>query len=277
MYGIEAFEAFEQLTVAMQELKKFEEDLSFLNSHLPRYPKGVSVNHSEVTSQDTFLSNPGYVAPFLYDAVIAIGLAACNLTSQREKLTSQDLYQAFVKTEFEGASGSVEFAVATGSRTPNSTLYSLSNFVIDDNTDGNVTFKKEEIYLFTSSQLEYHSAYIFADGTNVTPPPDLPPHELDRNHLSIPCLAVGLLLSAIIIALSISFGLWTYRNRAVQVVRASQPIFLYIISSGTLLMGSSIIPMSICDEWVSSKGADAACMAFPWLFMVGWSLTFSAL
>ena len=42
-------------------------------------------------------------------------------------------------------------------------------------------------------------------------------------------------------------------------------------------MGSAIIPMSIDEGWTSKEGADAACMAFPWLFFIGWSLTFSAL
>ena len=273
MYGIDAFD---HLTLAMQELKKFQEDLSFLNSHLPIYPEGASVNHSEVTSQDTFLANPGYVAPFVYDAVIALGLAACNLTSKRENFTGQDLYQAFVETEFEGASGSVEFIVATGSRTLNSTLYSLTNFVIDDNTDGEVKFKRVETHLYKSNRWENHYAFIFSDGTHVIPP-ELPPLEYNPNYLSIPVKAAGLLLCAIIIALSISFGLWTYHNRGVQAVRASQPIFLYVISSGTLLMGSAIIPMSIDEGWTSKEGADAACMAFPWLFFIGWSLTFSAL
>ena len=252
------------------------DDLSFLNAHLPRYPEGGSVDHSDVTSQDTFLSNPGYAAPFLYDAVIALGLAACSLTPKPERFTSQDLYQAFVETEFEGSSGSVKFSNVTGSRTPQSALFSLSNFVIDNNSDGEVKFKKVETHLFTSNQWEIYSAYIFADGTPVIPP-DLPALEHDPNHLNTPIKVVGLLLCAIIITMSIAFCLWTYHNRKVQVIRSSQPIFLYVISSGTLLMGSAIIPLTIDKGWASKEGADAACMATPWLFFIGWSLTFSAL
>jgi hypothetical protein len=161
------------------------------------------------------------VAPFLYDAVIALGLAACNLVLN---FTGQDLYQAFVETEFEGALGSVDFINETGSRTPQSALYSLSNFVINDYTNNVVILKKVKTNLFKSNQWENHSAFIFADGTSINPP-CLPALEYDPNHLSTPIQVVGLLLCAIIITILVTFGLWTYCNQGVQVVRASQPFF----------------------------------------------------
>jgi hypothetical protein len=39
-----------------------------------------------------------------------------------------------------------------------------------------------------------------------------------------------------------------------------------------VVVGMAIIPLSI-----DQKGADAACMSFPWLLTIGFSLTFSAL
>jgi hypothetical protein len=39
-----------------------------------------------------------------------------------------------------------------------------------------------------------------------------------------------------------------------------------------VLEGLAIIPLSI-----DQRGADAACMALPWLLAIGFSLTFSAL
>jgi hypothetical protein len=272
--GVVGMEGVDGLTLAMQELRN-DDDLSFLNAHLPRYAEGGSVNHSEVTSQATFLSDTGYAAPFLYDAVIALGLAACSLTSKPENFTGQDLYQAFVETEFEGASGSVKFINTTGSRTTESTFFSLSNFVVDNDSDGKVTFKKVESILSISNQSEIDAAYIFANGTSIIPP-DLPAPEYDPNYIHTLLKVFGLLLCTIIMTMSIAFCLWTYRNRKVQVVVKSQPIFLYIISLGTLLMGSAIIPLTIDDGWLS-QGADAACMATPWLISIGWSLTFSAL
>ena len=42
-------------------------------------------------------------------------------------------------------------------------------------------------------------------------------------------------------------------------------------------MGSAIIPLSLDDEVLSQRGASMACMAVPWLFSVGYVLSFTAL
>jgi ABC-type sugar transport system substrate-binding protein len=91
-------------------------------------------------------------------------------------------------------------------------------------------------------------------------------------------------LFGIIALLSISFACWSIRRRKHRVVRASQPEFLVLICVGCFIMGSSLIPLTIDDS--SSDGdittddtqsADIACQAFPWLFSIGFTLTFSAL
>jgi gamma-aminobutyric acid type B receptor len=42
-------------------------------------------------------------------------------------------------------------------------------------------------------------------------------------------------------------------------------------------MASAILPMSIDDSVASELGCDIACMSFPWLFSMGFAMTFSAL
>lgn len=42
-------------------------------------------------------------------------------------------------------------------------------------------------------------------------------------------------------------------------------------------MASAIIPMSIDDSAASERGCDVACMSVPWLFSMGFAMTFSAL
>ena len=80
-----------------------------------------------------------------------------------------------------------------------------------------------------------------------------------------------------IIFLSVAFTLWTKKKENLRVVKSAQPIFLYIITAGTLLMGSAIIPLSLDPGVVSLEGASRACIAMPWLLACGFSLTFSAL
>lgn len=89
-------------------------------------------------------------------------------------------------------------------------------------------------------------------------------------------LAFGLSLCGLVIVTSIFWMIWTLRYRDKVVVKASQPIFLFQICVGTLIITSAIIPMSM-QEPISKRGLDIACMATPWLISMGFVTTFSAL
>ena len=58
---------------------------------------------------------------------------------------------------------------------------------------------------------------------------------------------------------------------------SSQPLFLVLVSLGSFVMVSAIIPLSY-DETVSSDISvlDSACMAGPWLYIIGAVIAFSA-
>ena len=117
-------------------------------------------------------------------------------------------------------------------------------------------------------------------GTNlidmVRVPLDLPPIDFDYNYLGN-VVILGYMAFALIALLSIGAAVWTYVNRSKYVVRASQPIFLYIICFGTLIFASTIILMGIDDEKHSPVTVDCVCTALPWLFNIGFVLIFSAL
>mmetsp|Transcript_18898 Transcript_18898/g.28745 ORF Transcript_18898/g.28745 Transcript_18898/m.28745 type:complete len:910 (+) Transcript_18898:15-2744(+) len=73
---------------------------------------------------------------------------------------------------------------------------------------------------------------------------------------------------------------WTFYYRKNHLVKVSQPMFLGLLIFGSVISSLSIIPMSVetlyrdADDiaWV-----DAACMAFPWLWGLGFSISYSAL
>ena len=102
------------------------------------------------------------------------------------------------------------------------------------------------------------------------------PKEVNYNYLTA-IRPVGLAFAGLIIVGSIACVLWTWRRRKGKVVRASQPFFLVMICVGTLIMGSSIIPLSIDDSIATETGCTKACIAFPWLLSIGFSTIFSAL
>jgi len=274
---------YDKFFAAMQNLRN-EQDLAFIDSHLPWASdyvlnNEIPVNHSKITDSDRFLYWPGYVGPFLYDATVAIGMAACSASSSSgvTNVTGEEMFQNFIGMEFEGASYNVKFE-DTGTRTADSALFSLTNFVLDEETaEEEMQFLRVKTDIWgNGTWYNVKVPFVFNDGST-TPPADLPPITVDQNHLSKGFRAVGGILCAIIVCMSIGFGVWTFKNRAVQVIRASQPIFLYIIAVGTLLFGISIIPLSVDRGVGNEKGASIACMAVPWFIAMGFSLIFSAL
>ncbi len=101
--------------------------------------------------------------------------------------------------------------------------------------------------------------------------------EYNFNHLGNGIIAYGYAIAAWTLFAALVCGIWTYRNSATSVVRASQPFFLILISVGVFVFGASIIPMAMDDGHFSVDACNKACMAIPWLGAMGWSILFSAM
>ena len=86
----------------------------------------------------------------------------------------------------------------------------------------------------------------------------------------------GFILSSIVMITSIICVVWVILNAENPIVKAAQPIFLHILSFGTFVMGISILPLSVDDSLASDAACDVACMMLPWLFFLGFSISFSA-
>ena len=104
----------------------------------------------------------------------------------------------------------------------------------------------------------------------------LPFLNVDMNYLG-DLVIVGYVFFGIIATLAVGFILWATIFRLDFVVRAAQPFFLVMICIGTLILASTIFPLSIDDENHSQSETDAACMAVPWCLSFGFAITFSAL
>ncbi|KAL7477242.1 hypothetical protein ACHAW6_003055 [Cyclotella cf. meneghiniana] len=100
--------------------------------------------------------------------------------------------------------------------------------------------------------------------------------EENFNHLGA-IRAVGFTFMTLAMALAVTFIIWTHRNKKHRIVQKSQPVFLDLICTGTIMMASCIVPLSIDDSIASFRGCDIACMSTPWLLMMGFGITLSAL
>ena len=88
---------------------------------------------------------------------------------------------------------------------------------------------------------------------------------------------VGFALSLVVGLSALFFTSWVLRNRELRIVRTLQPAFLVTISTGTLIMGLTMIPLSIDDEIAPDRGCSIACMSRPWLLSMGFTVAMSAL
>jgi len=225
-------------------------------------------------------------AVFTYDSAIGMGLAACELYEQKGDayFNGEELFNGFVSQSFEGASGKINIDPETTSRDPKSAFFVLYNSNGEPDGEGGTIFNVKTVAHsapnLESSNVHWVSyndqAYIYSDGTSIAPDA-LPPAEVDLNQLTIGIRVIGLTIAAIIFALALFFGVWTKRNCKERVVKASQPEFLYMICGGAIILGSTIIPLSIDDSVATISGCDRACLSIPWLFNFGFITMFSAL
>jgi len=118
-------------------------------------------------------------------------------------------------------------------------------------------------------------------GTNVLEhiqiPLVLPPLQVDDNKLG-GWVAIGYTLFGIVVLTVAASLYWTITNRQVRVVKIAQPEFLMMLSVGTLVIASSLVPLSIDDSspnFTAQRGR-ITCMSVPWLLCLGFTIAFSA-
>ena len=270
--GVPGIPIYDKFIETMKNLNN-PQDVQYIQEKHPLYPEEPDYEPLEVNN--TFFNGIDETAAFLYDSTIALGLAACNATQPGTYFDGPTHFQAVLNTTFEGATGMVQLDPVTGTRIATSARFTLLNFVENaTNESDQVTFSTVETDVFKDGAWVKLQPVVFNDGST-TPHPDLPEVTVDMNYIGTGWRAAGLTMAGLILLLSIGWAVWTRRNHTKRVVRASQPLFLYMICAGCFLMGSSIFPLSVDDEIAS--GCDIACVAFPWIFSFGWIFSFSAL
>ena len=267
--------AFDKFHTSMRELKRSDDDLEYIGSTFPTYDDGWSYPMESFKEDMRALD---FSDPMLYDTVVAYGLAACDATKPEVYFTGTDLYEQMMQTSFEGATGTVQLDPKTGTRIPETAIFAITNVVKNDELNGNgmVTFSSDVTDVFQNGSWTNIKPYIYNDGTSETPE-SLPVIEVDNNYVELGLRAFCLSTGTIVMIVSACFAGWTQVNRERRVVRASQPIFLHLITAGTMLMGASLTLLTVDDHRISEHGCDIACIVFPWLFVNGFGIAFAAL
>jgi hypothetical protein len=275
--GVPGIELYDLFLESMLDLDN-PEDIEVVQSKHPSYLKEADYEPLQIEDDpEFFLKAAVGVVPFLYDATIALGLAACNATRDGQFFNGTTHFETFKTTTFEGASGTNVYDNQTGTRVASSARFTLLNFVEDQLEEGQtIRLHAVESDVFRDGKWIQVEQLVFNDGSTV-PPSDLPDAHEDDNYIGAALRGIGLGMAGLILFVSIGFTLWTAMNRNSRVVKASQPVFLCMITVGCFLMGSSLIFLSFDDEVVSTNACSAFCVVIPWLVFMGWILAFSAL
>jgi len=238
----------------------------------------------------------GSIAPtagsvFVYDSVMALGLAACGLLKDgKGQIEGTDLFAAFLRQNFEGASGRVVIDAATHSRDAVSAFFVLYN-ANGQTVDGVTTFAVNTASHTVAASADTESAaadpdaaagtsilwvdmnatsFVYADGTATFPPPP----EGDKNLIPRGLLIAGYVLFAVAAFAIIVCGVWLYLHRLKRQVKHRQPPLLGLVLLGCLISTSTILALA---QESSGDGPVPACMVSPWLYSVGFCLTFATL
>ena len=230
-----------------------------------------------------FSDVPGPFALLNYDTVIALAFAACDVAQNNKTFDGKTFYESFLSTSFQGPYGKVTIDKETGSRCYSTMPYSISNFIANPaDENGMVSFQLQTTDVYKESKdnldiLEWKKlkAFMFAGGASEQPNV-FPLQEIIIDNISTGVRIFGLTLCGISLLLSIGFTIWTLIHRNNEIVKASQPIFLGMLCFGSLLLGLSIIPLSLQDP-IQQEILDAACASTPWLVSFGFIVAFSAL
>jgi hypothetical protein len=219
-----------------------------LHALLPHYQDPAYADALSFLNDTSFL-NPltdGRV-PFTYEATIMLGMAACqaftNITTNANEesflhLDGKRFFDTLVNNiSFEGMSGLVILDPTTGSRVSNTTLFRLVNMVVEDGiNDDTVRLIPVNSMIYNEGYWNAVEPYIYNDGTT-QPPSDIPPTQVQLNFISPYTRAIACIFFFLIVIAALYFWTWTCKKRNSRIVRASQPVFLYLVCVGNIILG----------------------------------------
>jgi hypothetical protein len=142
--GVPEYDTFVQ---EWEKLGDNPDTLSYINSKQPPPPEGRELIVFNRT-KDWFYKKSSHVALYSYDAVIGMGISACQAAIDTEStfekgdvFTGAEHHSAFIDINFRSASGDVKIGPDNFSRNDKSTNYFVGNIVETSDTDTTVTLQ----------------------------------------------------------------------------------------------------------------------------------------
>jgi hypothetical protein len=218
------------------------------------------------TNQGGSIPNDGKFARLSYDTIIGMGLSACRTMKENGPNDFWGIHHDELvnpNETFHGASGKIQFSADINSCREENSYYIMSNIHQDTKTEHIQSYYQPS----TGKWYNYSTHEEIPNGSILRQSfhQDL---NLISNATRVTCLSMCLF------ALLSSLGclIYTVVKWKHPIIKSSQPPFLITICCGTILMSSSIIPMTMDNLY-----AVISCNLQIWLFFSGFVLLFSAL
>ena len=282
-----------------KELGNNPQALEYINNKQPSIPFPNTHNLTNFSRSEQFFDRtPNHIAIYSYEAMIGIGLAACEAAQRANSsfingnvFSGQEHHRSFLDVDFGSASGQVVIGPNSYSRNETSTYFVVANILESNDLEGNnVDPASSKVWLRGRDHVFYDPSdskwkpfsntrpFVYSDGTNISPF-EIPQIDEDMNLISSAVRASCLVLSCIVSAISLGLLVYTVKERRNRVIRLAQPPFLILICVGTMFMAISIVPLSIDDgiSFTNQSILDASCSMTPWFFSLGFTMTFAAL
>lgn len=282
--GIPGVEEYDSFLDEWASIGNEPEFLEFMNSKQPNMATKPSFNQTK----DYFYRPPKHYSMYSYEAIIGMGLSACEVMTKTNSsleegsiFTGKQHHDEFLGVKFSSATGMIEIAQNTISRSTKSTYYVIVNIRESASSDGAVSFQGVRFSFFDFKENRWNdfnssNPFVYANGSVNQPP--LNDVQEDKGLISNGIRLMILVLCTISMWLTISFVVYTFVNREKHSIRLAQPPFLIMICVGAMFMLLSTITLSM-DEGagLTKDGLDACCQATPWFMFIGFVIIFSAL
>lgn len=138
-------------------------------------------------TSDYFQNFPHHIVTFSYDAIVALGLSACEAADSTANVpfTSKEHRDKFARGVFRGASGDFKLRESFPTRTANSSYFVMVNMGTNEINSTHISFKGSPVSsLWETSKLIWEqfqdNNFVYADGSNKLPP-ELIPEEEERS------------------------------------------------------------------------------------------------
>jgi hypothetical protein len=122
--------------IFQQLLEDFRGDEALVEYYNSIHLSGFFVDKEPTLFLDTFVPTTTIFAMMAYDAVMALGIGACQIES--DFFTGPELFEAFKKVDFRGATERVLFNTTTGTRDQNFLTYQIYNLIAEADDAGEI-------------------------------------------------------------------------------------------------------------------------------------------